>query len=655
MRHILALLLLTTPLAAQSAPRYGDLTRDGSITAADTLALRALLTGDSSLVDSTYRVRPDTLAIVANVWPANRPGLGERTDSMPPGWQRPRWKAQVTRDDLRAIERWMRGDTANTAVNALVPAWRLSGGVNLARGDVLYLGDKVRAMVGPGTYTVLAVRRYPDSTLRASGQPWNVQGNGIGYLTPFWVGLSNGSAPGAWAFGASASEPPPTARPSWNFEVASLDHAKGDGLMPPGPGYPGCAALPGRTLGDTVRLWTNPNTGGTYTTQFAVGGASSGQVGGATEQRRFTVVAQSRRAIALVDSLTLDLMLQLGTNWTIDTVRALTFNYIRGVEDSSFTETRAPILPTSSVDVSTGRILRPGQPVYVFISWFPMAFGRPAAAQLGRTVRLRAGCDSVAAVSFSQRVTSIAQVRALDLGATYWHEIGHVVTALLRNSGNYAAGLDEGLANLNGFRQLTRTTPLARAWTVTPAQQTTLAGTGNILLAGASNGCNGVWADFIRNTNGTGLEYAQACSILLNLAATASERRGIGADAIWREFARGASITSWDSLVARTWGIPLRDAYPQLLASVLTQGRRALYQGAPWQVPFRVTVSDTTPTATVSAGQTVKTRADSTAPGLHLRLSGVTDSAVIRIFTRDSTQVATSAQLHNLALVLVRD
>jgi hypothetical protein len=57
----------------------------------------------------------------------------------------------------------------------------------------------------------------------------------------------------------------------------------------------------------------------------------------------------------------------------------------------------------------------------------------------------------------------------------------------------------------------------------------------------------------------------------------------------------------------------------------------------------------------VSAGQTVKTRADSTAPGLHLRLSGVTDSAVIRIFTRDSTQVATSAQLHNLALVLVRD
>lgn len=636
---VVALLVSAASLSAQ-APRYGDLNRDGVVTPADTLALRALLSGDSSQVDSTYRARPDTLRIVANVWPTNLPGLGERADSMAPGWERPRWRERVSVDDLRALTRWIRGERqpSRTVVGELVPEWRLIGGLNMRRGDVLYLGNKVRAFLGPGTYSLIAVRRYPDSTGRATGLIQNVFG--VGYLTPFWIGVSNGSAPTEWAAGPASSEMP-VSPVRWNFEFAQLTReAKGD-ASPPGPSYPGCAAMPGRTLGDTVRLaMSDPANFNTLV--LGVG------VAGATTTGRWEVVAQSRRSIALMDSTSIRLFLDVNPTWTIDTIRQFAFQLTRG-GDSAFVEARAPFYPTSSFDVLTGRSNKNARPVYVLLSALP---AQPAVQALTNgTIRLRADCDSVARVLYLHSGLSSASIRELATGTVYWHELGHIASVVLRENRAVSAGFDEGVANLFAFRQATRRFALSRVWDLTPQQIAQLLGQ----TTPTSSACEiSQFNRLTTNIQNKGMSYSEACAMMLALAATAAERRG-GSDSVWRAFASPVAMMSWDSLVKYTWGVPLRDAFPQLAASVLTQGRMALNQGKPWQIPFRSVVPDSAPSVVVGVGQRVKVRADSVSAGLNVRIAGVPDSALVRVFTRDSTVGATSSQLWNIALVVVRE
>jgi hypothetical protein len=680
MRILGVLLVLVVSAAsalhAQSAPRYGDLTRDGVITGADTIALRRLLAADSSSIDSTYRVRPDTLDMVSNVWPVNLPGLGERTDARAPGWELPRWKMRVDQNDLSALRRYLRGAQRSdqTIVGQLIPEWRLSGGLNLESGDVQYLGYRVRAKLGPGSYRVFATRRYPDSSYRQlppGTAPDYLSSLGSGFMNPFWLGLANNTSPN-WPAASFHSAAPLVYVQSSQGIPSDLAAAPGvvdfvreiltgvpmryratpataelRAALPPGASYPGCAAFP-NALGDTITLWTNPNTNGNFTTTFNV--ARNFGV-----QRRFEVLGYTPRVMIMSDSLTAAVLFDiLGRDSTIKTFSRQARKVFEAL--GQLREYNVPILPTSSINTATQRVNSPGAPLIAFYTLFPLGSGRSAAA-LGATFeRMRDDCAFVGRTYWVRTISSasemIAEIYSPRVDEISVHEIGHIAQSHYQYAtGGYglSSGMAEGLANLYAYRYQNLDIPISRMWEKSFSATRALSEfTGNA-------DCFATVSSYASNVNQSGAAYAPACQLIASTVSTAVQRRRLSASDAWSRLDYNGG--SFDVASRRIMGLPLGDWFPQVVASTYTQGRFALRQGSPWQLAMKMppTGADTLNLASVSVGTQVKVRMDSTRAGHMLRLVSVPDSAILRIFTRDSTIGATSVQLNNLALTIVRE
>lgn len=688
-----------------STTRYGDVDGDGAVTAADTVALRAILSRPDTVVDDATMLR-------ANVAPANLPGRGDRGD-VPPGRTRPHcwpWGAGSPRhclnlDDLAELRRYLRSGAAtltNTVVGDTVPTWRLNGGVSMASGDLLPLGQRTALRLAPGTYRLYAAQAYPDSTRRDVGRPWeqvsgaaNTAGAGNSYRSPRWIGVSVGSSLPSWA-ARSTPEPTtyaaaarPAARHSWWAEVASwwgalrsravvfwrgLSSGPTPAYALQGERYPGCSRLP-LTLGDTVAVWMQPNNG-SFTTTFDLTFDSATAVAANTAQpgryirSRLIVMARNSRVVIYADSSSVRFWSDLYTRASVEALfqaAARTLSADRLPAESWL----GNVLPTSSSDTATRQPFSRNAPLIVISTQYPDVNGRGASAQVTPQMAALAACPTVRSVYYYRRRTFGAGFLQDTFPAIDVHEVGHVAHARIPWQQRWDTmtsvgfvpqqinNVAEGLAQLHGLRSDTwRRVPLGAAWTLSPATQDSLA-------SGIPTRCTAPARDGLRAaTNGGGLSYAESCAFILATVATAAARGVATAQQLWAEFPRGATTSSFDSLARRVIRLPLPEWYPQWVVAHLVKGRFAASEGYPYQMPAvaawgGLVASDTVPRAWItSGGGTFRAayRQDSTLAVEHLRITvGASDSAVVRLFTDSLNTPATAAALWNLRLILVRE